>query len=156
MSAFMGIVRSLAARLGRGRTSILVAAALVPALTAAVLVAALVPALDASSRIPVAVVNLDEGAVDADGRNVQAGSDLVDSLLDSDELAWSEVGASEAEQALEIIRRRCRASRVRIPSRRSFASFPMARRMCLPQKRALRYSDRSRPAFVPILVRITF
>lgn len=100
MSAFMDIVRSLAARLGRGRTSILVAAVLVPALTAAVLVAALVPALDASSRIPVAVVNLDEGAVDADGRNVQAGSDLVDSLLDSDELAWSEVGASEAEQGL--------------------------------------------------------
>ena len=100
MSAFMDIVRSLAARLGRGRTSILVAAALVPALTAAVLVAALVPALDASSRIPVAVVNLDEGAVDADGRNVQAGSDLVDSLLDSDELAWSEVGADEAEQGL--------------------------------------------------------
>ena len=92
MSAFMDIVRSLAARLGRGRgrTSILVAAVLVPALTA----------LDASSRIPVAVVNLDEGAVDADGRNVQAGSDLVDSLLDSDELAWSEVGASEAEQGL--------------------------------------------------------
>lgn len=102
MSAFMDIVRSLAARLGRGRgrTSILVAAVLVPALTAAVLVAALVPALDASSRIPVAVVNLDEGAVDADGRNVQAGSDLIDSLLDSDELAWSEVGASEAEQGL--------------------------------------------------------
>lgn len=100
MSAFMDIVRSLAARLGRGRTSILVAAVLVPALTAAVLVAALVPALDASSRIPVAVVDLDEGAVDADGRNVQAGSDLVDSLLDSDELAWSEVGASEAEQGL--------------------------------------------------------
>lgn len=102
MSAFMDIVRSLAARLGRGRgrTSILVAAVLVPALTAAVLVAALVPALDTSSRIPVAVVNLDEGAVDADGRNVQAGSDLVDSLLDSDELAWSEVGASEAEQGL--------------------------------------------------------
>lgn len=100
MSAFMDIVRSLAARLGRGRTSILVAAVLVPALTAAVLVAALVPAFDASSRIPVAVVNLDEGAVDADGRNVQAGSDLVDSLLDSDELAWSEVGASEAEQGL--------------------------------------------------------
>lgn len=100
MSAFMDIVRSLAARLGRGRTSILVAAVLAPALTAAVLVAALVPALDASSRIPVAVVNLDEGAVDADGRNVQAGSDLVDSLLDSDELAWSEVGASEAEQGL--------------------------------------------------------
>ena len=100
MSAFMDIVRSLAARLGRGRTSILVAAVLVPALTAAVLVAALVPALDASSRIPVAVVNLDEGAVDADGRNVQAGSDLVDSLLDSDELTWSEVGASEAEQGL--------------------------------------------------------
>lgn len=100
MSAFMDIVRFLAARLGRGRTSILVAAVLVPALTAAVLVAALVPALDASSRIPVAVVNLDEGAVDADGRNVQAGSDLVDSLLDSDELAWSEVGASEAEQGL--------------------------------------------------------
>lgn len=100
MSAFMDIVRSLAARLGRGRTSILVAAALVPALTAAVLVAALVPALDASSRILVAVVNLDEGTVDADGRNVQAGSDLVDSLLDSDELAWNEVGASEAEQGL--------------------------------------------------------
>lgn len=100
MSAFMDIVCSLAARLGRGRTSILVAAVLVPALTAAVLVAALVPALDASGRIPVAVVNLDEGAVDADGRNVQAGSDLVDSLLDSDELAWSEVGASEAEQGL--------------------------------------------------------
>ena len=36
MSAFMDIVRSLAARLGRGRTSILVAAVLVPALTAAV------------------------------------------------------------------------------------------------------------------------
>ena len=70
MSAFMDIVRSLAARLGRGRsrTSILVAAVLVPALTAAILVAALVPALDASSRIPVAVVNLDEGAVDADGK----------------------------------------------------------------------------------------
>ena len=83
MSAFMDIVRSLAARLGRGRTSILVVAALVPALTAAVLVAA-----------------LDEDAVDADGRSVQAGSDLVDSLLDSDELAWSEVGADEAEQGL--------------------------------------------------------
>lgn len=80
----------------RGFTAAMVAACVVPALVAVVLIAALAPALDAQTRIPVAVVNLDEG-IEGDGESaVNSGAELVDSLADSAELAWEETDEDAA------------------------------------------------------------
>lgn len=83
----------------RGRTA-LVAIVVFPVLFGALIVAALAPAFDAADRIPVAVVNLDKGAVDASGKKVTYGQDFVDSLMDSAELAWSEVDTKTADAGL--------------------------------------------------------
>lgn len=90
----LGDIRS---RFSSRRFSIAMAAAcVVPALVAVVLVAALAPALDAQARIPVAVVNLDEGIESDGGSTVNSGAELVDSLEDSAELAWEETDEDAA------------------------------------------------------------
>ena len=79
------------ARGGRSRARTL-AVVLAPAVIVLVLAGALAPALSGSTgRIPVAVVNLDDGT---------RGDDLVDSLLESGELAWTVADESEAERGL--------------------------------------------------------
>ncbi len=92
---------SLSARVrGTRRRAALALAALAPVALVAVLVAAVAPALTATERVPVAVVNLDEGAVDANGREVAYGEDLVDDLADSAELAWDVVDDEAAGAGL--------------------------------------------------------
>ena len=73
---------------------------MVPLALCLVLVVAFAPALDAASRVPVAVVNLDEGARDASGRKVAYGEDFVDSLLDTEDLAWAAVDEDAAASGL--------------------------------------------------------
>lgn len=85
------------ARAGRALGLVIV----VPALLCAIAALALAPALTSASRIPVAVVNLDEGATDADGRMVAAGEDFVDTLGDSEELAWSVVDEETADRGID-------------------------------------------------------
>lgn len=75
-------------------------ALMVPLALCLVLVVAFAPALDAASRVPVAVVNLDEGARDASGRKVAYGEDFVDSLLDTEDLAWAAVDEDAAASGL--------------------------------------------------------
>lgn len=102
MNRLSTLIRSAFSRIGRDRRRLAAAAAcaVLPALAALIAVAALAPALDASSRIPVAVVNLDEGATDAEGRTVAAGDDFVDSLADTSELAWAVVDEGAADAGL--------------------------------------------------------
>ncbi len=85
------------ARAGRALGLVIV----VPALLCAIAALALAPALASASRIPVAVVNLDEGATDADGRMVAAGEDFVDTLDDSEELAWSVVDEETSDRGID-------------------------------------------------------
>lgn len=75
-------------------------ALMMPLAVCLALVLAFSPAIDAANRVPVAVVNLDEGARDASGRKVAHGEDLVDSLLDTADLAWHAVGEDEAAAGL--------------------------------------------------------
>lgn len=65
-----------------------------------VLVLAFSPAIDAAGRVPVAVVNLDGGARDAESRKVAHGEELVDSLLDTADLTWCAVNEDEAAAGL--------------------------------------------------------
>lgn len=92
------LVSALRARLrgGRRAPAMLIAAFALPAVLALVLVAALAPALDAQARIPVAVVNLDEGVAGSGGSTVNSGAELVDSLADSADLAWDAVDEETA------------------------------------------------------------
>ncbi|MDY2776930.1 MAG: hypothetical protein SOU51_00920 [Collinsella sp.] len=83
----------------RGR-ALLSLALLAPIAIVLVALLALSSAAEAPERIPVALVNLDEGAADASGRGVFAGSELVDDLLDAGELAWVEVDRATAEEGL--------------------------------------------------------
>ena len=82
-------LRSLTA--ARGGAVRLAAILLLPALGALVLVIGFAPAIGSADRIPVAVVNLDEGS---------RGRGLVDSLYDTAELDWHEVGEHAAKQGL--------------------------------------------------------
>ena len=77
------------------------AAAVLPLVCALAVVAVLGAAADAQDRIPVAVVNLDEGATDASGARVRAGEDLVDVLTESGDLAWFVVSEDEAAEGLD-------------------------------------------------------
>lgn len=96
------LVSALRARLrgGRRAPAMLIAAFALPAVLALVLVTALAPALDAQARIPVAVVNLDEGVAGSGGSTVNSGAELVDSLSDSAELAWDAVDEETALDGL--------------------------------------------------------
>ena len=102
MNSLMDALREVSARLtrSRARTAACVVALIAPALVAVVLIAAIAPALDAGERIPVALVNLDEGATDNSGKTVNAGNDLVESLQESGELAWDVVDQDHARDGL--------------------------------------------------------
>ena len=102
MNSLFDTIRLAGASLSRNRRAraLAITGVLAPLILCVVLIAAFSPALDAASRIPVAVVNLDEGATDAGGRTVTAGDDFVDSLADSHELAWSVVDEDEADAGL--------------------------------------------------------
>lgn len=102
MNSLFDTIRLTGASLSRSRRAraLAITGVLAPLILCVVLIAAFSPALDAASRIPVAVVNLDEGATDAGGRTVTAGDDFVDSLADSHELAWSVVDEDEADAGL--------------------------------------------------------
>lgn len=90
-------VRDVSARLATRRFAlVLVLALALPAVFALVFTAAMAPALDAQARIPVAVVNLDEGIEGARGASVNSGAELVDDLADSSELAWDAVDEDTA------------------------------------------------------------
>ena len=90
-------VRDVSARLATRRFALgLVLALALPAVFALVFTAATAPALDAQARIPVAVVNLDEGIEGARGASVNSGAELVDDLADSSELAWDAVDEDAA------------------------------------------------------------
>ena len=80
-----------------GRGVVLLA---LPLALAALLLFALAPAFSATERIPVAVVNLDRGATDGKGRAVAAGEDLVESLRQSEDLAWDFVSEDTADAGL--------------------------------------------------------
>lgn len=90
-------VRDVSARLASRRFAlVLVLVLALPAVFALVFTAATAPALDGQARIPVAVVNLDEGIDGARGSTVNSGSELVDDLMDSSELAWDAVDEDTA------------------------------------------------------------
>lgn len=90
-------VRDVSARLASRRFAlVLVLVLALPAVFALVFTAATAPALDGQARIPVAVVNLDEGIDGACGSTVNSGAELVDDLMDSSELAWDAVDEDTA------------------------------------------------------------
>ena len=102
MMALVESVRLACSSLARRRYAfpLMALVLMVPLALCLVLVVAFAPALDAASRVPVAVVNLDEGARDASGRKVAYGEDFVDSLLDSEDLAWAAVDEDAAASGL--------------------------------------------------------
>lgn len=90
-------VRDVSVRLASRRFAlVLVLVLALPAVFALVFTAATAPALDGQARIPVAVVNLDEGIDGARGSTVNSGAELVDDLMDSSELAWDAVDEDTA------------------------------------------------------------
>ena len=114
MHAFRDALRNIRARLTSRRFAVLAALALVlPAVCALVFVAAISPSLDARSRIPVAVVNLDQGTEGSGGESINYGEELVESLEDSGELAWS---AMDEDTALEGLGSGAYALIVKIPA----------------------------------------
>ncbi|MDM8301401.1 YhgE/Pip family protein [Collinsella tanakaei] len=95
-------IRALVASISGSRSSRrLLLALFVPAVLAVVLIAGLAPALEGSERIPVAVVNLDEGAAGSNGGTVREGERLVDELTDTDTLTWDVVDEQTADAGLE-------------------------------------------------------
>ena len=78
----------------------LLLALVAPAVLALVLVCGLAPALEGTERIPVAVVNLDEGAPGPNGGTVHEGESLVDELTDTETLAWDVVDEQTADAGL--------------------------------------------------------
>ncbi|WP_297182065.1 YhgE/Pip family protein [uncultured Enorma sp.] len=89
--------RDVSARLASRRFAlVLVLVLALPAVFALVFTAATASALDGQARIPVAVVNLDEGIDGARGSTVNSGAELVDDLMDSSELAWDAVDEDTA------------------------------------------------------------
>ena len=101
MRSVLDSLRATVASLVRSRRSLLFAVLLIfPVITVVVLVVAISPALNGSGSVPVAVVNLDEGAT-RDGVTIHAGEDLVDSLENTDTLLWSVVDEQDADAGLE-------------------------------------------------------
>ncbi|WP_039838193.1 YhgE/Pip domain-containing protein, partial [Paenibacillus sonchi] len=52
-----------------------------------------------TGKLPVAVVNLDKGAV-YEGKSMEVGKDFVDELKDNDDFKWNFVNAAEAEDGM--------------------------------------------------------
>ncbi|MEU5362822.1 YhgE/Pip domain-containing protein [Streptomyces sp. NPDC005925] len=89
-------------RFGRGRLprAALVALLLLPLLYGALYLWSFWDPYGRLDRIPVALVNDDEGA-SADGRRLTAGDDIAEALRESDTFDWREVGADEARRGVE-------------------------------------------------------
>ena len=102
MSGIIDSLRLALSSVVRSRRAPALAAALIaPIALMAILIGALAPVASGSGAVPVAVVNLDEGATTESGAAVRRGEDLVDSLADTTELVWSEVDEDEADAGLE-------------------------------------------------------
>ncbi|MFE1424007.1 YhgE/Pip family protein [Streptomyces fungicidicus] len=89
-------------RFGRGRLprAALVALLVLPLLYGALYLWSFWDPYGRLDRIPVALVNDDEGAT-ADGRRITAGDDLTEGLRDSGTFDWREVSAAEARRGVE-------------------------------------------------------
>ncbi|MFF6997128.1 YhgE/Pip family protein [Streptomyces sp. NPDC008313] len=89
-------------RFGRGRLprAALAALLLLPLLYGALYLWSFWDPYDRLDRIPVALVNDDEGA-SAGGRKIAAGDDLTRGLRESDTFEWHEVSAAEARGGVE-------------------------------------------------------
>ncbi|MDO0928108.1 YhgE/Pip domain-containing protein [Streptomyces sp. TG1A-8] len=89
-------------RFGRGRLprAALVALLVLPLLYGALYLWSFWDPYGRLDRIPVALVNEDEGAT-ADGKRITAGDDIVDGLRDSRTFAWHEVSDAEARRGVE-------------------------------------------------------
>ncbi|MFI6355470.1 YhgE/Pip family protein [Streptomyces sp. NPDC050743] len=89
-------------RFGRGRLprAALVALLVLPLLYGALYLWSFWDPYGRLDRIPVALVNDDEGAI-AGGKRITAGADIVDGLRDSRTFAWHEVSDEEAREGVE-------------------------------------------------------
>ncbi|MEU3944980.1 YhgE/Pip domain-containing protein [Streptomyces sp. NPDC029526] len=89
-------------RFGRGKLprAALVALMVLPLLYGALYLWSFWDPYDRLDRIPVALVNDDEGAT-ADGKRITAGDDIADGLHDSGTFDWREVSAEEARRGVE-------------------------------------------------------
>ncbi|MEV5883224.1 YhgE/Pip domain-containing protein [Streptomyces sp. NPDC052020] len=89
-------------RFGRGRLprAALVALLVLPLLYGALYLWSFWDPYGRLDRIPVALVNEDEGAT-AGGERITAGDDIVEGLRDSETFDWHEVSAAEAREGLE-------------------------------------------------------
>ncbi|MFC9286883.1 YhgE/Pip family protein [Streptomyces sp. NPDC057052] len=89
-------------RFGRGRLprAALVALLLLPLLYGALYLWSFWDPYGRLDRIPVALVNDDEGA-SADGRRIAAGDDITEGLRDSEVFDWHEVDAAQARAGVE-------------------------------------------------------
>ncbi|MFD7136426.1 YhgE/Pip family protein [Streptomyces sp. NPDC059894] len=89
-------------RFGRGKLSraALVALLLLPLLYGALYLWSFWDPYGRLDRIPVALVNDDEGAT-ADGRRITAGDDITEELRDSEVFDWHEVSAAQARAGVE-------------------------------------------------------
>ncbi|MFJ6660643.1 YhgE/Pip family protein [Streptomyces sp. NPDC091377] len=89
-------------RFGRGRLprAALVALLLLPLLYGALYLWSFWDPYGRLDRLPVALVNADEGAT-ADGKQITAGDDIVSGLRDSQVFDWREVSARDAREGVE-------------------------------------------------------
>ncbi|MFD0142296.1 MULTISPECIES: YhgE/Pip family protein [unclassified Streptomyces] len=89
-------------RFGRGKLprAALVAILLLPLLYGALYLWSFWDPYSRLDRIPVALVNADKGAT-ADGKKINAGDDITESLLDSKVFAWRQVSDEEARKGVE-------------------------------------------------------
>ncbi|MET9080552.1 YhgE/Pip domain-containing protein [Streptomyces sp. NPDC004237] len=89
-------------RFGRGKLprAALVALLVLPLLYGALYLWSFWDPYGRLDRIPVALVNDDQGAT-ASGRRISAGDDIVTGLRDSDTFDWHEVSAAEARRGVE-------------------------------------------------------
>ncbi|MFF3497589.1 YhgE/Pip family protein [Streptomyces sp. NPDC003247] len=89
-------------RFGRGKLprAALVALLLLPLLYGALYLWSFWDPYGRLDRIPVALVNDDEGAT-ADGRRITAGDDITEELRDSEVFEWHEVSAAQARAGVE-------------------------------------------------------
>ncbi|MFF0449540.1 YhgE/Pip family protein [Streptomyces sp. NPDC004609] len=89
-------------RFGRGRLprAALVAIVLLPLLYGALYLWSFWDPHGQLDRVPVALVNEDEGAT-ADGKKLTAGDEIADGLRESEVFSWHEVSAAEARRGVE-------------------------------------------------------
>ncbi|MGO1411598.1 MAG: YhgE/Pip family protein, partial [Microbacterium sp.] len=87
-----------------GAVVVFTALALVPLIYSSILTNSNIDPTGHLDTVPAAVVNEDEGATDPDGKQVEVGDELADTLLESTEsnnFDWIEMSADEASEALD-------------------------------------------------------